>query len=461
MAAAAAVLGGVEGPVGWPPLIGAASVTALVAAVVAAPRDGALRARFGRVRRLAPALIVAVAFLQPTGLELTGSWLGWPRDPRWEQRLHPEPALARALAIEVAAADPTGAGAFLQARLAESGPFRYVGYGGYGHLEGGGSARAYMDRRFQPNIQAILVNARPVFLGLYEIQGYDPIQLARYVEFMAALNGQGQGYHTNFLLPTGVRSPLLDLLNVRYVLVDATLPQDRADVVALTDGRREVFRTPLVVVYERVARPPHAWIVHDVRAVARGEALPLLTGGTVDPRRTALVEGSPPESRAPPEPAAESAEVTRYKPDALTITTKAAAPGLLVVSEVYETGWRAYVDGEPVDVLPTDHVLRGVPIPAGEHVVELRYEPLALRLGLPITGITALAMLVALAAAWRRRRSRTLPPADPGSGRPRLARHPAAWRPGRGAHEDHRSGPARASHASRSGSLHGTKGSRG
>jgi hypothetical protein len=194
---------------------------------------------------------------------------------------------------------------------------------------------------------------------------------------------------------------------------------DRDDVVALTAGRREVFRTEHVVVYER-PRTPHAWIVHDVRRVARGEALPLLTGGAVDPYETALVEGTPPMVAQLPGNAAESARVTRYEAEEMTIETETAAPGLLVVSEVYEPGWRAYVDGERVEILPTHHTLRGVPIPEGSHTVVLRYEPPALRLGLAISGVATVAMLAVFGSVglggkrrYRRNRRRAVAPAIP------------------------------------------------
>jgi hypothetical protein len=137
--------------------------------------------------------------------------------------------------------------------------------------------------------------------------------------------------------------------------------------------------------------------------VAGGEALPLLTSGSIDPYQTALVEGPLPPVAAPADPAAESARVDRYEPERVTIAANAAAPGLLVVSEIYESGWRAYVDGQAAPTLPTDHALRGVPLPAGAHTVELRYEPPALRLGLAITGVTSVAMLVVFVAsglAW-------------------------------------------------------------
>jgi hypothetical protein len=141
--------------------------------------------------------------------------------------------------------------------------------------------------------------------------------------------------------------------------------------------------------------------VHDVRPVTRGEALPLLTSGVVDPYQTALVEGDPPVTSVPNDPAAEAVRVIAYEPDRVSIATRAAAPGLLVVSEIYESGWKAYVDGEAVEILPTHHALRGIPIPEGEHSVEMHYDPLSLRLGLWISGIAAAAMVVTfIAAGW-------------------------------------------------------------
>jgi hypothetical protein len=54
-------------------------------------------------------------------------------------------------------------------------------------------------------------------------------------------------------------------------------------------------------------------------------------------------------------------------------------------------------------VLPTHHVLRGVPLPAGQHTVALRYDPLSLRVGLWISGFAAVAMLTGfVVAVWAR-----------------------------------------------------------
>jgi hypothetical protein len=391
-----------------PVIIAALLATLLVAVVVFGFGRGAWHAR--------PAWIVAVLLFalvvaQPAGLELTGAWLNWPDDPRWETRWQTDPARETALRQELRNTDPGGAGEFLQAEMGRSGPFRYAGYIGYGYPNAGRAGFSPMDRRFDPNIQAVLANARPMLLGLYDIQGYDPIQLAQYTHFFASLNGAEQDYHTAFLMRGGVTSPLLDLLDVRYLLLDATLPPDRDDVIALKQGRHEVFRNNLVVIYETDHPRPHAWIVHDVRPAGPGEAATRILLGEIDPWQTALVNGPLPEVSPPAEPAAERAMVTRYEADTVTISATLTAPGLLIASEIIAEGWRASVDGNDVSILTVHDLLRGVPLPAGEHEIIFRYDPASLRYGLLISATAHIALLIVLGfaarRAWASRASRT------------------------------------------------------
>ena len=396
----------VEGFVGWPPLLAAALATLLVALFVAWPfRPGE---PFGGWPRWLAVAAVLLVFAQPTGLELTGSWLGWPADPTWQGNWQPQPVVAESLQAEVRPTDPGGAGDFLQAQQAAHGPFRYVGYGGIGYPGDEARQASYMGRRFDPNVRALLVNGRPMFLGLNEIQGYNPIELARYDAFMSALNGRPQNYHTAYLWPSGTGSPLLDLLDLRYALVDASLPQDRADVVALANGGKPVFANDRVIVYERNPASRHAWLVHDVRPAPAKDALSPFADGSLDPFTVAFVEGAPPQTA--PAAGPESATVTAWADDRLTLDVTATAPGLLVVSEAYADGWVARVDGKPAPIQPTDVWLSGVPVPAGRHTVELAYEPRSLRIGLAVSGLAYAAMAAALVwAGWARRSLSTGP----------------------------------------------------
>jgi hypothetical protein len=382
----------------WPTLVSAAAVTALIALVVTANPAGNSRSWRQRIAQLAPALILAIAFIQPTGAELVETTLGQPVSTDGSPHQQNDARFNQAWRINTADTDPGGAGEFLQQQLASGEPFRYVGYAGVTYP--GTDQSSYMNRRAQRGIQAILVNERAMFLGLYDIQGYDSVHLQRYADFIAWMNHMRGDYHTEYLRPTGVGSKqLLNLLNVRYILVDRRLPADRDDVVALTKGKMEVFRNKAVIIYENPAAFPRAWIVHDVRVVNKDQVLKVLRDGHTDAHKTAVVETPVPDVEAAPENAQESAKVTHFEPDKVTIVTNAAAPGLLVASEMYESSWKAYVDGKQVDLLPVDYVLRGVAIPAGTHTVEFCYAPSSLQIGLIITGISTALMIAVFAVA--------------------------------------------------------------
>ncbi len=48
---------------------------------------------------------------------------------------------------------------------------------------------------------------------------------------------------------------------------------------------------------------------------------------------------------------------------------------LVSFSEVMFPGWKAFLDGKPSPLLTSDHIFRTVLVPAGEHLVEFRFEP--------------------------------------------------------------------------------------
>jgi Bacterial membrane protein YfhO len=344
------------------------------------------------------------AYVAPVLLLLVVAW-----DPTGREIVHPLPVARRgpaAVAVNVVASDPGGAGEFLQARLAAEGPFRYFGYDpGLLTTYANGDTRPYRESYRTPKTRALLVNARAMPLGLQDVQGYDPLKLERYVEFLDAINGGvAQDYHDANVLETGVSSPLLDLLNVRYVVIPNRVPADgsRPDLSYLISTTTEVFRNRRVRVLERPSALPRAWIVHEAVAVEPGGALGLLTTG-VNPRRVAVLEREPPPLAEPEDPSADAVTVTHFEGDDVRLRARTAADGVLVLSEVYAPGWAAYVDGKRVPIYATDHVLRGIPLPAGEHAVEVRYESAWLRTGLAVTAGSLAACAVLLAVAMRRR----------------------------------------------------------
>lgn len=301
---------------------------------------------------------------------------------------------------------PTGAGAFLQSRQAEeTDPFRFAGYNPAIQVAEDGQPVLYRYHFAEPATRLLLVNNRATALGLEDVQGYNPVQVARYVDYVTVMNGEQQEYHGANVFPRALDSPLLDLLNLRYLVVPAVLPSDRPDLLALVDRWDVVYRDEAVRVLRNPEALPRGWIVHEARRMDREESLDALAGGTFDPRRTALVEGPLPPLEQPADAGADRVEIVHGgHPDRLVARTRTDAAGLLVLSEVAYPAWQATVDGEPVSLVTVNGLFRGVPVPAGDHLVELRFVSGAMRAGLAISLATGGVVMVALVAAWWSRR---------------------------------------------------------
>jgi len=297
--------------------------------------------------------------------------------------------------------EPAGAAGFLKSKT-EGEPVRYFGYGSY--LQGGKQSLQYhYSRWFDPSQTAFLASNLATPLGIQSIQGYNAVHISLYDEFIEEVNGESQNYHDTDVFPAGLDSPLLDLLNVRYIIVPANPTPDQSALKELKDTYPTAYSGDRVDVLENTDSLPRAWIVHSARQATQRETLHALSSGAVDPRQTALLERPPPDIARPDDPAADRASITTYEADRIRLRTSTGASGLMMLSEVYYPAWKAYVDGRPVPVHAADHVLRAVPVPAGEHTVELRYESWSLRAGVAISLLSGLG-LVALTVARIRRR---------------------------------------------------------
>ena len=101
---------------------------------------------------------------------------------------------------------------------------------------------------------------------------------------------------------------------------------------------------------------------------------------------------------------------TRPLPNVIRCETLADAPAYLVLAETWYPGWHAQLDGVPTPLYRANLAFMAVPVPAGEHTVELRYQMRHRRLGAAVSG-AALATVLALLAwstrrkipAWRKR----------------------------------------------------------
>jgi len=285
---------------------------------------------------------------------------------------------------------PGSAGRFLQS-VDEPFTFRYVSYAG--HVFGG--PIAYTLGWSNPETVALEVNNRALISGLHDVQGYNPIHLARYDRYLEALNGAEQDYHNADVYEAGLDSPLLDLLAVRYVVVPSAPAADQR-IPHFERPLTTVFEDGDVRIMENHSALPRAWLVHSAEQVVGDAALALLASGQVNPRETALLE-EPPPSLGPPSD--DRVQIIAYEPERIELETNASAESLLVLGEIYDPAWAAHVDGAAAHVYVADGALRALVVPPGAHRVELRYEPLRVRIGILMTVGTVLALVCIIAFA--------------------------------------------------------------
>ncbi len=109
--------------------------------------------------------------------------------------------------------------------------------------------------------------------------------------------------------------------------------------------------------------------------------------------------------------------VTRQDPGAVDLDVTASAAATVVVLQSYSSDWTAQVDGTGARVRPADVLFQSVVVPAGHHVVTLRYQPFSVTVGLAASaaGIIGLVALFAVPWALARRRTSTGVPTS-GSG---------------------------------------------
>ena len=224
------------------------------------------------------------------------------------------------------------------------------------------------------------------------IGGYSPAKLQRYqdlIDFHIAPEMRTMIDDVNSAMSTARTVgdlenalgyyPVLSMLNTKYIVVDpGSLP----------------------LTYDR--RLGNGWLVSRVRTAPTADA-EMAALGEIDPAVEAVIfDPEAPEGTVTEYAGADSGrvELVHYSPNRLRYDVSAPAKGLAVFSEIwYPAGWKAFVDGNEVQVLRADYALRALMIEEGDHEVEFVFDPASFTVGRNISLASSIAILVLLAGA--------------------------------------------------------------
>ncbi|MFV2041437.1 MAG: hypothetical protein ACC644_05540, partial [Candidatus Hydrothermarchaeales archaeon] len=224
--------------------------------------------------------------------------------------------------------------------------------------------------------------------GIQSLGGVlEPFILNRYSTFMEAGGNYTFNGVSNSIPPWQVYrqkktypvAGLLGLLNTKYVVT--RYPLDNPDF-------RLVEQFNSTYIYENLRVLPRAFVVHEV-VYAAGESEALRLVQTIDPASVVVLERD--IGRALAQPIFdETVFVETYSANEIVVRAKLSNPGVLVLSEMWYPGWKAYDNGRETDVLRADYLLRGVYLDEGVHEVRFIYRPASLKFGARVSVFTLL-----------------------------------------------------------------------
>jgi hypothetical protein len=240
-----------------------------------------------------------------------------------------------------------------------------------------------------------------VFAGMEDIRTHDAVERSEYVDFLDRTCGYDPNPYFKHVADTN--SPVLDFLNVRFLVTDATA--DRA-----SERWKPVYSGPDGRVFENSRFLPRVFAPARIRF--EGDSASPVSLPAEDWSRIATVRGHPDVGAGRVVEAQNlSIAVSDYRETTNSVRFRTTSVGVLehptlVTSLVQDGGWSARSgEGKPITTVKANGVFLGLVLGAGEQEVRLDYSPPGFRTGLLISLMSFLAGAVFFATGLKRRRS--------------------------------------------------------
>lgn len=233
------------------------------------------------------------------------------------------------------------------------------------------------------------MNCLPPRLGerfkLSDIRGYDGADPQRLVDVLNLFRDEESADAPDYAVTQSFMprpSPLANMLSLRYLIYRGA-PRVKSWAMLAGDDYYVVENKDAL---PRVLVPRSAEVVNDSTL-----RLSRLADPAFDARQTLLVESNDP---VPPHCDGD-ATLASEDPTHVQIDFNLRTPGVVFLADLWDPGWRAYLNGASLPVLRGNHAFRAVCLPRGAGRLEFRYEPASYFLGLKLCLAAAAAL-----AAW-------------------------------------------------------------
>lgn len=242
----------------------------------------------------------------------------------------------------------------------------------------------YTEKRYLGNFSA----ENSVFYRIQTLGGYDPLYPKRYGEFVKFVDlgkkEDGDRSVVNFPLNSVRTKKAADFLGVEYI------PQKKSDDGKAwsfdfksypADDFEIVYEDEVYRVFKNKSSFSRAYIVGNYEIGDNDfNILQRMFSSDVDLGKQVLLEKDPGIEKN--DDLVSEVNILDYNSNNVRISANSSDTGLLVLTDNYYNGWKAYINNKESEIYRANYAFRAVVVPLGESVVEFRYEPESFRYGL-------------------------------------------------------------------------------
>jgi uncharacterized membrane protein YfhO len=216
----------------------------------------------------------------------------------------------------------------------------------------------------------ILPSNVSAYYEIPSIDGYDPITTLRYEEFAAANERSEPNIDSPFgfnriISMHNTRSPLWKLLQVKYILSLDSIDEKDFTMV-FQEGNTKIYS------YNRSL--PYAYFVETVQVMKnKKDVIHMLYDDLFNPLQKAIIEEPLLTPLSEIQSVNDTVQLLSKNNTQVVLETYCETSRYLVISEQYDTHWRARVNSVIAPIYRTNYVLQGLIVPPGKNTIVLSY----------------------------------------------------------------------------------------
>lgn len=223
----------------------------------------------------------------------------------------------------------------------------------------------------------------PMCYGIKNVDGFDSLFLGDFASFKSCFNVTGEPWNM----------PAFSLFSAKYITSKAKLtgPSLRLVSAGYTD------------IYENTNYLEPAFLISDpfeTVIVDKLKAGKIISSRSFNPLKTLILEkpveglkGINGRIKVAGSSVTKQVSFDMRDPNTYLVRTNCATPGVLVVTDNYYPGWKAYIDGVETKIMKVDMTFKGIFLTAGKHEVYFKYSPPEFFIGALISIVLLILMI--------------------------------------------------------------------